>query len=87
MNATFTRATEYTPTAIPSSLILFRNSMRQALGTDYKRSTDTKPFIPAAVPQVGDFMVADLRDWSDHQLGHGKQSLWHVPNAGTARNN
>jgi hypothetical protein len=56
INANFT--IPYAP-AIPGSLILFRNGIRQMSGVDYNLSRNIISFMPGSIPQPGDQLEAD----------------------------
>jgi len=45
----------------PAGLVLFRNGMAQKAGQDYTLTGNTITFVPAAVPQPGDTLLAWYR--------------------------
>ncbi|MCS6953954.1 MAG: hypothetical protein RMK57_04760 [Bryobacterales bacterium] len=57
-NATFTLANPPSP---GSSLALYRNGLRQQQGLDYTLSGNTITFLPGAIPQPGDTLLASYR--------------------------
>jgi hypothetical protein len=57
-NATFTLANSPTP---PASLMLFKNGSLCIAGTDFTLSYTTITFMPKAIPQTGDTLVACYR--------------------------
>src|SRR6185312_14989536 len=57
-NATFVLAAAPNPAA---SVVLYRNGMLQKAGLDYSLSGNTITFLPAAVPQAGDTLLASYR--------------------------
>src|SRR5947209_18696201 len=56
VNITFTL--NYAPT-IPTGVTIYRNGMRQVIGTDYNIAGKTITFLPVSIPQAGDLLVAD----------------------------
>jgi hypothetical protein len=57
-NATFVLAAVPNPAA---SLVVHRNGIRQKAGLDYTLTANTIEFVPAAVPQPGDTLLAGYR--------------------------
>jgi len=57
-NAVFTLASAPSPAA---GLILFRNGIVQKRGVDYNLAGNTITFIPEAIPQSGDILLAWYR--------------------------
>lgn len=56
VNASFTL--NYVP-AIPNSLSLFRNGIRQKVGVDFTLTGNTIAFVSNSIPQPGDVLIAD----------------------------
>jgi hypothetical protein len=57
-NASFVLAAAPNPAA---SLVVYRNGIRQKAGLDYSLTANTVQFVPAAVPQPGDTLLAGYR--------------------------
>ncbi len=57
-NAAFTLSQTPNP---PGSLLLYRNGMLQKTGLDFNLSSRVSTFVPAALPQPGDILIASYR--------------------------
>jgi hypothetical protein len=83
VNAAFTL--NYSP-SLSTSVSLYRNGIRQKLGTDYTVSGKTISFAPGSIPGAGDLIVADYVTGATATLLNAN-NLSDVSNVGTARAN